>query len=119
MHSANDASENTSNTPAAAADELIARALPVVDAHTACALAARQQRLLSSHLGHSLLLCHLQDSLPLCIGDLADGAPMAGQWQSNGRQTPARAIYIDPGRVRARARAVGARAQSAKDRGAR
>ena len=76
MHSANDASENTSNTPAAAADELIARALPVVDAHTACALAARQQRLLISHLGHSLPLCrHLQNSLPpLAISQLASAA---------------------------------------------
>ena len=85
----------------AAADELIAHALPVVDAHTACALAARQQRLLSSHLGHSLLLCrHLQNSLPPRIGDLTDGAPMAGQWQANGRQTLVCAIYIDLSHVR-------------------
>ena len=44
-----------------ATDELIVRTLPVVDTHTACTLTARQQRLLSSHPGHSLLLCcHLQ-----------------------------------------------------------
>ena len=84
-----------------AANELITRTLPVVDTHTTRTFTVRQQRLLGSQLRHSwLYCCHLRDSLPPRIGDLTDGAPMAGRWKANGRQTPTRAIDIDLGCVR-------------------
>ena len=70
----------------AAANELITRTLPVVDTHTTRTFTVRQQRLLGSQLGHSRLLCrHLRNSLPPRVGDLADGALMAGRWESNRR----------------------------------
>ena len=79
-----------------AADELIMRTLPVVDTHTTCTFTAQQQRLLSSHLRHSLLLCcHLQNSLLLCIGNLTDGTLMARWWKANGQQTLMCMIDID------------------------
>ena len=84
-----------------AAHKLITRTLlVVVDTHTTCTLTAQQQQLLGSHLWYSwVLCCHLRNSLSLCVGDLADGAPMAGQWKVNGQQTPTCAIDIDLGCV--------------------
>ena len=73
-----------------AANDLITRTLPVVDTHTTRTFTVWQQRLLGSQLGHSQLLhrplCrHLRNSLPSRVGDLADGAPMTGRWESNRR----------------------------------
>ena len=79
-----------------AANELIMCTLPVVDTHTTHTFTVQQQLLLSSQLGHSwLLCCHLQNSLPPHIGNLADGALMARWWESNRWQTLTHMIYID------------------------